>query len=90
VVDLSSDEEDIFPDTSRDEDFARRLFNDLNRGLLGPLDDGCIIIIISDFDEEEEMHEDDAIDADAVPPSAVRSPPQPPPSPTPMIRDAKL
>jgi hypothetical protein len=30
VVDLSSDEENVFPDTTRDEDFARRLFGDLN------------------------------------------------------------
>jgi hypothetical protein len=28
VVGLSSDEEDIFPDTSRDEEFAKRLFGE--------------------------------------------------------------
>jgi hypothetical protein len=34
VVDLSS-EDDIFPNTSWDEEFARRLFGDLNYELLG-------------------------------------------------------
>jgi hypothetical protein len=50
-----------FPDTSRDEDFARRLFNDLNHGLLGPPIDGKVIII-NDFDEEEEAREEDVVD----------------------------
>jgi hypothetical protein len=71
VVDLSSDEEDVFPDTSWDEGFARRLFDDLNRGLLGPLGDVKVIIIISDFDEEEEVCEEDAVDVEATPPSTV-------------------
>jgi hypothetical protein len=37
VVDLSSssDEEGLIPDTSWDEEFARRLFGDLNRAVLG-------------------------------------------------------
>jgi hypothetical protein len=35
VVDISSNKEDIFLDTSRGEEFARRLFDDLNHGLLG-------------------------------------------------------
>jgi hypothetical protein len=51
VVNLSS-EEDIFPNTSRDEEFTRRLFDDLNCGLLGPPGDGNIIVF-NDFDEEE-------------------------------------
>jgi hypothetical protein len=51
VVDLSSNEEDIFPDTLWDEEFVRKLFGDLNYGLLGsPGDDN--IIILSDSDEE--------------------------------------
>jgi hypothetical protein len=37
VVDLSSDEEGIIPDTSWDEEFIRRLFGDLNRGVLRPM-----------------------------------------------------
>jgi hypothetical protein len=40
VVDLSSEEEDAFLNTLRDEEFARKLFSDLNHGLLGrPGDD---------------------------------------------------
>jgi hypothetical protein len=72
VVDLSSNEEDVFPDTSRDEDFARRLFDDLKRGLLGPHRDDKVIII-SDSDEEEEAHREDVADADATLPSVVKS-----------------
>jgi hypothetical protein len=52
VVDLSlsSDVEGIIPDTSRYEEFARRLFDDLNRGVLGPPGNGKVIIL-SDSDE---------------------------------------
>jgi hypothetical protein len=35
VVDLSSNEEDLITDTSRDEELTGKLFGDLNRGLLG-------------------------------------------------------
>jgi hypothetical protein len=75
VVDLSlfSDEEGPIPDTSWDEEFARRLFSDLNHGVLGPPDDGKVIIL-SDSDEEEEVREEHAIDAEVVPSSTVRSP----------------
>jgi hypothetical protein len=47
VVDLSSssDEECLIPDTSRDEEFPRRLFGNLNRNVIGPLGDGNVIII---------------------------------------------
>jgi hypothetical protein len=70
VVDLSSDEKDLFPDTLRDEEFTRKLFSDLNRGLLGtPGDDNIIILSISD--EDEEVHEEEATDTKAAPPSAV-------------------
>jgi hypothetical protein len=69
-VDLSLDEEEIFPDTLRDEDFARRLFGDLNPGLLGPPSDGKVTII-NDSDEEEEVREEDA---DVALPSAVKTP----------------
>jgi hypothetical protein len=73
-VDLasSSGEEDSFANTSRDEELARKLFGDLNRDILGPLDDGKIIVI-SDSDDEDEMHEDTAINAEAAPPSATNS-----------------
>jgi hypothetical protein len=75
VVDLSSssDEEGLIPDTSRDEEFTRRLFGSLNHGVLGTPDDGKVIIL-SDFDEEEEVHEKDVTDAEAMPSSAVKSP----------------
>jgi hypothetical protein len=55
VVDLSSSsgEKGLITDVSWDEEFTRRLFGDLNRDVLGPPDDGNIIIL-SDFDEEEE------------------------------------
>jgi hypothetical protein len=73
-VDLasSSGEEDSFADTSRDEELARKLFGDLNRDILGPPDDGKIIVI-SDSDDEDEMHEDTAVNAEAAPPSAANS-----------------
>jgi hypothetical protein len=59
VVDLSSGEEDAFPDTSRDEEIAQKLFNNLNRGLLGPPNDGNINILSDSNKEEEEVCEDD-------------------------------
>jgi hypothetical protein len=74
VVDLSlsSGEEDSIADTSRDEEFARKLFGDLNRDILGPPGDGKIIVI-SDSDDEDETHEDAAVNAEAAPPSAANS-----------------
>jgi hypothetical protein len=73
VVDLSSDEEDVFHDTSWDEDFARRLFGDLNCSLLGPPGDGKAIIL-SNSNEEDEVREEDSTNAEAVPPSTVKFP----------------
>jgi hypothetical protein len=75
MVDLasSSGEEDFFADTSRDEELARKLFSDLNRDILGPPGDGKIIIL-SDSDDEDEAHEDAAVNVEVVPPSAVNSP----------------
>jgi hypothetical protein len=57
VVDLSSssDDGDLITDVSRDEEFTRRLFGDLNCDVLGSPDD-VKIIILSDSDEEEEVH----------------------------------
>jgi hypothetical protein len=73
-VDLasSSGEEDSVADTSRDEELARKLFDDLNRDILGPPGDGKIIVL-SDFDDEDETHEDAAVNADAAPPSTANS-----------------
>jgi hypothetical protein len=67
----SSDEEGPIPDTSRDEEFAKKLFGDLNRDVLGPPGDDKIIIL-SDSVEEEEVHEEDVADTKAVPSSAAR------------------
>jgi hypothetical protein len=74
VVDmaLSPSEEDTVADTSRDEEFARQLFGDLNRDILGPPDDGKIIVI-SDSGDEDETHEDTTVNAEAAPPSAANS-----------------
>jgi hypothetical protein len=74
VVDLSSslNEEGLILDTSRDEEYARRLFGDLNHNVLGPSGDGKVIIL-SDSDEEL-VHEEDAVDSDAAPFSTVKSP----------------
>jgi hypothetical protein len=58
LVDLTSEEEDVIPGTSWDEEIARKLFSDVNQGLLRLLDDGNIIIL-SDSEDEEEVHEDD-------------------------------
>jgi hypothetical protein len=72
VVDLSSDEEDLFLDSLRDEEFTMKLFGNLNHALLGPPGDGNIIVL-SDSDKEEEAREEDVTDVDAAPPSAVKS-----------------
>jgi hypothetical protein len=73
VVDLPSGEEDAFFDTSWDEEITRKLFGDLNHGLLGPSGNDNIIIL-SDFDEEEEVRKDDHADVEAMPSSAENSP----------------
>jgi hypothetical protein len=54
VVDMSSssDEEDLIPDTSHDFEFAQRLYDELNRDLLGLPGYGKIIIL-SDSDEKK-------------------------------------
>jgi hypothetical protein len=72
VVDLSSSE-DLIPDTSRDEELIKRLFGDLNRDLLRPPDDGKVIIISDSNEKEEEVHEEDATNAEVVPCSDVKS-----------------
>jgi hypothetical protein len=69
---LSSGEEESIANTSRDEEFTTKLFDDLNRDILGPPGDGKIIVI-SDSDDEDETHEDAAVNAEATPPSAANS-----------------
>jgi hypothetical protein len=79
----SSNEEGLIPDTSRDEEFARRLFDDINCDILGPPGDDKIMVLSDSDDEEEEVREEDVIDAEVVPSSATRSP-----SPTASATDA--
>jgi hypothetical protein len=64
VVDLSFDEEEIFPDNMWDEELARRLFGELNHKLRGPPGDDNIIIL-NDSDEEDEVHEEITTDVEA-------------------------
>ncbi|WP_428740089.1 hypothetical protein, partial [Sulfurimonas sp.] len=45
---------------------------DLNCDFLGPPGDGKIIVL-SDFDDEDEAHEDTAVNAEAAPPSIANS-----------------
>jgi hypothetical protein len=75
VVDLSSssDEEGLIPNTSWDEEFARRLFNNLNSNVL-VLPGDSKVIMLSDSDEEEEAREKTAAGADVAPSTAVKSP----------------
>jgi hypothetical protein len=75
VVNLSSSsgEGDLIVDASQDEEFARRFFDDLNCDVLWPPGDGKIIIL-SDSDEEEEVHEEKAADVEVVSSSVVRTP----------------
>jgi hypothetical protein len=72
VVDLTWEEEDDVPDTSRDEQITHKFFGDLNRGPLGPPGDDNVIIL-SDFEEEEEVHKDDRADVEVAPSSAMNS-----------------
>jgi hypothetical protein len=72
VVDLSFEDEAIVPNASRDVEFTKRLFSDLNHDLLRPLSDGKVIVL-SDSDDEDEVREETTVDIDAVPSSIVRS-----------------
>jgi hypothetical protein len=76
VVDLSSssDEEGFIADVSWDEEFIKRLFGDLNRDVLGPPDDGKIIILNDSDEEEEEVREEKTGDTEDVATSAAVNP----------------
>jgi hypothetical protein len=69
----SSDEEDYFVDTSRDFEFAQRLYDELNRDLLGPPSDGKVIIL-NNSDEEKEEAREKSVDAKDVATSAAVNP----------------
>jgi hypothetical protein len=62
-------------DTSCDEEFARKLFGDINRDIVGPPGD-IKIIIIDDYDNDDEVQEEGMIGIDpmAVPASAADAP----------------
>jgi hypothetical protein len=81
VVDLYSplDEEEPIHDTVHDFEFAQHLFGELNRDLLGPPDDGKVIILSNSDEEKEEAHEEkstgikDAVTSVAVNPVSTTS-----------------
>jgi hypothetical protein len=59
MIDLSSssDEENLIVHISRDAELTKKLFADLNCDILGPPGNGKIIVL-DDFDEENEAHEE--------------------------------
>jgi hypothetical protein len=68
-ISLSLDEKNFIADTSRDVEFARKLFGDLNHGILRPPDDGKVIIL--DYsDEEKEAPDEKTVDTELVVTSA--------------------
>jgi hypothetical protein len=81
VIDLSSssDEEDFIANTSRDFEFAQRLYGELNRGFLEPPSDGKIIILNYSDEEKEEVREEkssgleDVVASTAVNPASTSS-----------------
>jgi hypothetical protein len=70
---LSSDEENFITDTSRDAEFARKLFSDLNRDILGPPGDGKVIIL-DDSDEEKEAPDEKTTNTELTATSAAVNP----------------
>jgi hypothetical protein len=74
MVDLSSslDEEGSIADTSRDLEFTKCLYGELNRALLGPPSDRKIIILSDSDEEKEEVHEEKSSGAgDVTTPAAI-------------------
>jgi hypothetical protein len=74
-VTLVNDPSSLVVDTSCDEEFARKLFGDLNRDILGPPGDGKIIMI-DDSDNDDEAQEKGTAGAKpmAVPSSTANAP----------------
>jgi hypothetical protein len=70
---LSSNEENFIADTSRDTEFARKLFGDLNRDILGPPDDSNVIIL-DDSDEEKKAPDEKTAGTELVATSVVVNP----------------
>jgi hypothetical protein len=57
-----------------DEEFARRLFGDFNRDVLGSLGDGKIITLSDSDEEEEEVYKDKTTDTEDAATSVVVNP----------------
>jgi hypothetical protein len=60
-----SDPSSLVVDTSHNEEFARKLFDDLNRDILGLLGDGKIIII-DDSDDDNDAQEEGTADIEPM------------------------
>jgi hypothetical protein len=88
VVELSSysDEEDPIPDTSCNFEFTQRLYDELNRALLGLPGDGKVIII-SNSEEEVEAHEETTTEVEATPSAAAEKSSTPSASPADVDED---
>jgi hypothetical protein len=74
MIDLSfSDEKNFIADTSLDAEFARKLFGNLNRDILGPPGDGKVIIL-DDSNEEKEASDEKTVGTELVATSAAVNP----------------
>jgi hypothetical protein len=75
VIDLSlsSDKENIIAGTSRDAEFTKKLFGDLNRDILGPPGDDKVIIL-DDSNEEKEASDEKTVDIELVAASTAINP----------------
>jgi hypothetical protein len=71
VIDLSisSNEENFIADTSCDAEFGRKLFDDLNRDILGPPGDDKVIIL-DDSNEEKEAPDEKTVGTELAATSA--------------------
>jgi hypothetical protein len=80
----SSDDKNFIVDTSRDAELAKKLFDDLNRDILGPLGDGKIIVI-DDSEEENEAQEEKTVDIESTTASASTDPASSAPTSTDLL-----
>jgi hypothetical protein len=76
VVDLcsSSDDEGLILDILWDVEFAKKLFDDLNRDVLGPPGDGKIIILRDSDELEKEVCEEMTTDTETAATSVAVNP----------------
>jgi hypothetical protein len=73
VLSLSSDEKNFIIDTSREGEFTKKLFGDLNRDIIRPPGDGKVIIL-DDSDEEKEASNEKMAVTELAATSAVVNP----------------